>query len=157
MIPVHYIWLIGALILGAIELISPGLFFYLSFSAGCVVTAIASIWLPDMSTQLNTFFASSLAAFLLLNYWVKSRQAAFIPAAETNMDALKGKTAYISAELTGSNAGNIKIDGDTWTARTLDQKKLSKGDLVEVVGSKGCHVLVRHINLADKPQNHKSA
>ncbi len=69
------------------------------------------------------------------------------------MDALKGKVGFISSVSLRSRVGILKIDGDVWTARTVDGVELQKDAQVEVVGIKGCHVLVKELK---KQQNSTS-
>ncbi len=152
MITPIYTWLIVAIMLSAIEMLSPGLFFFLSFSLGALITAFLSLKF-GLSVQISVFLMSSFGSFLVLYQWLKKKQAQFSPATETNMDALKGKVGFISSVSLRSRVGILKIDGDVWTARTVDGAELQKDAQVEVVGIKGCHVLVKELK---KQQNSTS-
>ncbi|OGB97648.1 hypothetical protein A3F06_03915 [candidate division TM6 bacterium RIFCSPHIGHO2_12_FULL_36_22] len=145
MITPIYTWLIVAIMLSAIEMLSPGLFFFLSFSLGAFITAFLSLKFGALSVQLSIFLLSSFGSFLVLHQWLKRKQAQFRPATETNMDALRGKTGYISSVSTYSKDGILKIGGDIWTARAIDGSELRKGAQVEVIGIKGCHVQVKEL------------
>ena len=151
MISPIYTWLIVAIMLSVVEMLSPGLFFFLSFSLGALITAGMSLVFGTLAGQLNVFFVSSLVAFLVLHQWVKRRQGRFHPASETNMDALKGKKVHLASVSSHARTGSLRIDGDVWTARAIDNKQLQEGALVEVIGIKGCHVLVKTV---EKHTNH---
>ena len=145
MIASIYIWVIMAIALSIVEMLSPGLFFFLAFSLGALITGLFSLMDLSLSSMLNIFFASSFLAFIVLVKWVNRKQRLFHPATETNIDALKGKQGYISSISAQTRVGILKIDGDVWTARTIDNTVLSEGALVEIIATRGCHVIVQQV------------
>ena len=63
----------------------------------------------------------------ILLKWDKSKNI------DTNKNALIGKSGLVEEEIKQFGVGRVKIDGDFWQAKSLDNSFIQKGDFVEVV------------------------
>lgn len=64
----------------------------------------------------------------------------------TNVDKLIGKTGKVVEEIDNINArGKIKISGQIWTSRSVDEEILKMDQLVEVVMVEGVKLIVKKI------------
>ena len=62
---------------------------------------------------------------------------------ETNQGALIGRTGVVTEEINNKlNTGRIRIDGDDWKARIIDDGAIKLGEVVEVVGVKSIILIV---------------
>lgn len=135
------IWSIICGICIIFELTSPGFFFFLSFAFGSVAAAITSLLQLELSTQLIAFLLATFFSFLLLKYWVKTSSGPLLY--KTNVEALVGKKAIVLQDITSAKKGLVKIDGETWSARSVDNSWIQIGSMVEVVATHGSHVIVK--------------
>jgi membrane protein implicated in regulation of membrane protease activity len=73
-----------------------------------------------------------------------SRRLLSGPALRTGGAALVGKTAVVTERVANhESVGKVRIDGETWTARCLDEDcVLEPGTKVQVVDIKGATALV---------------
>ncbi len=65
---------------------------------------------------------------------------------KTNVDALIGKRGVIVKEIGSYNTGQVKVQGQIWTAKSPDFENLKCGDEVEVDGVEGVKLIVKKIN-----------
>jgi membrane protein implicated in regulation of membrane protease activity len=59
--------------------------------------------------------------------------------------SIKGKRAEVIEEIVPMHTGLIKIGGEIWSAKGLENSKYDVGTIVEVVDIIGCHCIVRLI------------
>ena len=120
-----FIWLavIGALVV--VELVTYGLYFA-ALAIAAVVPLVISLLGLDLWVQALGFLAASVVALVFVRPVIAKLQGTS-PEKLTNSAALIGKSAEVIEEVT-ELAGYVKVQGETWTART------SSG--VRAVGSK---------------------
>ncbi len=58
------------------------------------------------------------------------------------MYILVGQHAIVTSAITASHAGEIKVGGELWRARTQETEKLTVGDEVQIISVHGAHVMV---------------
>lgn len=68
--------------------------------------------------------------------------------ARTNIYALIGKHGLVILPLIPEKMGQIKIDGEIWSARLLKgiNQEIPAGALVEIVQVIGCHCVVKPLH-----------
>lgn len=145
------IWLIVALLFLIVELGNPGFFFFFSFFLGSLITAFSSPFISSSIGQLFIFLGGTVAAFLLLQLWIRSRSTRFTKKQETNIDALKGKRAVVVQTIESNKPGYISLFGVLWLARSINNKTITENKWVEIIDTQGAHVIVREIS--EKIQN----
>ena len=62
---------------------------------------------------------------------------------KSNFYALQGKKGTVVKIIKLDQTGQIKIDGQIWSARSLHLQLLEPGALVEVIRVSGCHCIVK--------------
>jgi membrane protein implicated in regulation of membrane protease activity len=138
-----FFWFGVSLFFLLLEMGSPGLFFFLSFFLGALVSGcVALIVTPSLIIQGVVFLGSSLAAFFVLHYWVKKgvRETAVH---KTNIFTLQGKHGLIIKEIRADEVGLVKVGGETWSARSVHNQPIKIGTKVTVVQVRGAHLIVR--------------
>lgn len=130
------IWLIlcGALLL--LELLTASLA-ALCGASGCVAAFLFAVFGASVEAQLMAAAVGTILALIFLSPQVnryRSRHRKDSPAMNTNMDALIGRTATLSRDITADAPGRVRIDGDNWQARSASGAPLPKGTMVKVTG-----------------------
>ena len=112
------IWLVAGVLLAAAEAMV-GEFFLLMLAGGALATAGFSA-----ATDLPIWVDAVVFGIVSLALVVGVRPALLRrfgapPLTPTNVAALPGKRALVLEEV-GEHSGQVKLDGDVWTARPLD-------------------------------------
>jgi membrane protein implicated in regulation of membrane protease activity len=110
-------WLVFAIILLVIEMITPGVFFFACLSAGGFVASLAAVIGAPAWLSWAVFFTSSiLLVFLvapLARRWMKRN-----PATPVGLDSLKGRSAHVIEAIDPiTGKGKVRIqNGAIWNA-----------------------------------------
>ncbi len=135
------VWVIVAVIfaIGEINTLS----FYLApFSAGALVAAgAAAAGAGDVIPWLVFIAVSALAMLLVRPIARQHRQTGSLLRSGTA--ALVGKHALVVSAIGGAeHVGEVKIDGEVWTAKGYEGEDIAAGRTVQVVEIKGATALV---------------
>lgn len=134
------LWLVVLLSLAAVETLTLDLFFAM-MAAGGLGALIAALAGAPFAVEVVVFCVVSVLMVVLvrpvaLNHLTKS------PADQrTNVDRLIGQSALTLGEVTG-DSGTVKLDGDTWSARTADGSSIAAGEQVSVTRIDGATAVV---------------
>lgn len=136
------VWLVVACGFGAAELIAgSGSFFLAPFAVGAVLAAAAAGTIGDTAAWV-VFVAASILTLLSVRPLVHRRLMSG-PALRTGGAALVGKHALVTERISNhEGVGQVRIDGEVWTARSLDDHVIEPGTSVEVVDIRGATALV---------------
>ena len=138
-------WLIVAVALGVAEAFSLTLAFGIFSAAALVAAVVAGAGAPFV-LQLLAFAAASMAGLLVVRP-IALRHASQPALTRDGTDALIGRTATVLEEIT-SEHGLIKLSGEQWSARPLDDHLVISVDAaVEVMEIKGATAIVYPSNL----------
>ncbi|MFB7998547.1 NfeD family protein [Streptomyces sp. NPDC056002] len=133
-------WLIGAAALG-IPLVITAMPEFGMLSAGAVAGAVTAGLGGGMVMQVLVFAAVSVALIAVVRP-IAARHSAQRPALATGIEALKGKQAVVVERVDGSG-GRIKLAGEIWSARSLDESEsYEPGRHVDVVDIEGATAIV---------------
>ena len=133
-------WLVAAAALGVAEFFTLTLAFGLLAAAAVVAAVVAGLGGPLLAQVLA--FAITGAAGLLIVRPIARRQMTHPPLVREGSDALIGKKAVVVEEVTGSQ-GLIKLSGEVWSARALDEDHvIPAGALVDVMEIEGATAIV---------------
>jgi len=133
-------WVGGALALGILEMLSLELVFIMAaggaLAGGIANAAGAELW-------LQIVVAAVVAALLLvtLRPWLLRHLRRRTPLVETNVSALVGRAAVVTATVTGET-GRVKLAGEVWSARTTADAPLPPGTEVTVTRIDGATAVV---------------
>lgn len=135
-----YVWLFAAGVLGVAEFFTLTLVFGLLAGAALVAAVVAGVGIGILGQLVALGVAA--AAGLLLARPVALRHMAQHPLMRDGSDALIGKRAEVLQEVTGTR-GLIKLSGEQWSARTLDEGQvIPVGALVDVMEIEGATAVV---------------
>lgn len=138
-----YGWLVIALFL-IMEMGSPGFFFFISFFAGALGSAVASLFLLSFFVQTIVFLCVTSGSFVFLRYWVKKQM---IPrhVFPTNVYALQGKRGYVIKKIEQDFSGQVKVRGQVWSAQSYNNQIIEKNSAVEIIDIRGVHLIVKKL------------
>lgn len=140
-----YIWLIAAIIFCAAEILYNG-FFIIWFAIGSLAALITSFITPNLVIQTIVFL---LISFILLITLTKriTQKLSNKDSIATNINGLIGKKGIVIETIGKNNLepGLVKLDGETWSATSLNDEAIEKGTLVEVSDIKGVRLIVTAI------------
>ncbi|GAA4892822.1 membrane protein implicated in regulation of membrane protease activity [Stackebrandtia albiflava] len=136
------IWLLVAIGLGIAELFTLS-FVLLMLGGGAVAAAIAAALGAPVEIQALVFTVVSILALVVVRPVARRmRENRTDPAAGIGLQALEGGSALV-LERTDNHNGLIKIDGETWTARSFDgDQVLEPGEEVKIVEIRGATAMV---------------
>ncbi len=139
-----FVWLLIAAVSALIEIVlSPGLFYFLSFSIGLFGAALGAYFGLGITTEFMLFFGISVVSFLLLTRLVKRVSKDTLH--KSNVYALQGKKGVVTETISSCKKGWVKIEGEIWSAASVDEGMIEKGEMVEILGSAGSHLKVKKI------------
>lgn len=141
-------WLIVALISLVLEMTSPGLFLFLSFTIGACAGAMTS-WLDySFNVQLLSALITTFVAFLVLTLVLRKTNYLDTTHGHTsNVYAMQGKKGLVIQAIKKGAPGQVKVAGELWTARCQNASEINEGSWVEVVRVQGAHVVVKKLEV----------
>jgi membrane protein implicated in regulation of membrane protease activity len=129
----YQIWLIAAIILVIIELLTAG-FGVICFAIGALFSALSAYFGLGLLWQLLVFAVTSVLTFIFLRPVMIKLLERKSKDVKTNADALIGKTALVSETIDATqNTGRVAVDGDDWKAVSADGSIINKGEKVKIV------------------------
>lgn len=139
--PAAVLWLISALVLAGAEALT-GHLFLVMLGGGALAAALTS-WLTDAPAWVNgaVFLVVSVLLVVLVRPPLRQRLTpAEVP--RMGIEALQGKHALVLERVARDN-GRVKLDGQVWTARPLnDGDVYEAGDSVTVMQIAGATAVV---------------
>ena len=138
-----YVWLILAGIFLIGEVLTSG-FLIFWFSLGSLIAMIVSLFIPNVTVQTAIFLISSVILILATKPLIK--KFANTKTVKTNAQAIIGKKGLVTKDINSIKAtGQVKIEGELWSAIGKDDMDIPKGTEVEVNEIKGVKVIVTPI------------
>ncbi|MFJ9107202.1 NfeD family protein [Streptomyces sp. NPDC102283] len=135
-----FAWLLAAAALGVAEFFTLTLVFGLLAGAALVAAVVAGVGIGLLG-QLVALGLAAVAGLALVRP-VALRQMKGTPLTREGSDALIGKRAEVVREVTATH-GLIKVSGEEWTARALDENQvIPVGALVDVMEIEGATAVV---------------
>jgi membrane protein implicated in regulation of membrane protease activity len=136
-------WLGLAVALGVLELFSLDLIL-LMLAAGAIVGMVVSLTGADLWVQVIAAVVASVAALGVVRPSVVKRLHTG-PNLVLGHDALVGRQGLVVEEVS-SQAGQIRVGGEIWTARPYDDDQvIPVGAKVDIFQIKGATALVHHV------------
>ena len=134
------IWLVIAGVCLVIEIMTTGfLVFWLAI--GALISMIVSLFTNSILIQTAVFVISSAILIFATKPFVK--KFAKTKNVKTNAFSIIGQNGIVTKEIDSINSkGQVKIDGETWSAVGKDDMDIPKGTEVEVLEIKGVKAVV---------------
>ncbi|MGA7050240.1 MAG: NfeD family protein [Mycobacterium sp.] len=138
--PIALSWLIFALALGVAEALTGDMFMLML--GGGALAASATAWLTNWPILGDGAVFLVVSLLLVLVVRPALRRQLTPKAVPTGIQALEGKKAVVLHRVAGDQ-GRIKLDGQVWTARPLEEGDVYEpGDSVTVLRIDGATAVV---------------
>ncbi len=138
-----YIWLIVIIVMSILEACTAQLV-SIWFVIGAVVSLIVSIFSTSVTLQIIVFIAVTLLMLFLTRPFVKKLFS--FKKEDTNSGRYIGKTGIVVKTINNEiGEGQVNIFGSIWTARSVDDSIIAKGENVKVESIQGVKVLVKKL------------
>ncbi len=133
-------WLIFLAVFLLIEILTLGLT-TIWFAGGALIAFILSLFIDNLWIEITVFFVIS---FLLLLFTRPLVLKYFNPRREkTNYESLIGKFALVTDTINNlGSMGSVKINGQEWSARSLNEETIEKGSYVKIHRISGVKLIV---------------
>ena len=145
-IPMPFIWLIVAVLLGIMEAVTVSLI-SVWFAIGALAAIIPAYFGVPFWGQILVFLAVSAIAFAFTKRFFKD--VVKVKKQPTNSDGLIGTDGIVTAEINNlEGAGKVYISGLTWSARSKNGETIPEGAVVTVDKIEGATLVVEVKELA---------
>lgn len=139
------IWLIVAGVFFVAEIFTTG-FLVFWFGLGSIFAMITSFFIQDIIVQTTVFLITSVififATRPLINKFLKTKTVS------TNVFSVVGKHGIVLQELNSiEGTGQIKLNGEVWSAEEINGKNVPKDAEVVVVKISGVKAIVSVVKL----------
>lgn len=141
-------WLIAAGIFFITEIFTVGfLIFWLGVAA--LITMIVSFFTSNITIQTSVFVVSSILLVFLTKPFVKKvSKKDTVP---TNVFSIIGKKAIVIKDINCiEGTGQIKVNGEVWSAEGINGTDIPKNSEVEIIEVKGVKAIVEPLKIAFK-------
>lgn len=131
------LWLIATAILLVLELLT-GFVATFCLAVGCLVAALLAFSGAGLELQLAGVVIGTIMSFVFFAPFIRKlrpkSKGGKKQSYNSNMDALIGRTAVLDNAIPAGGMGRLRIDGDSWQARSVDGTAIPTGAKVEVLG-----------------------
>jgi membrane protein implicated in regulation of membrane protease activity len=135
------IWVVAAVVLVIVEATTTA-FVAIYFGFAALVTAMAAVVGLPVALQLVVFGVASVGSMVLTRPALR-QAAGRTTGIRTGVDAMQGRIGVVVRPIAELDAGQVKIGGETWTARSFyDGESIPEGARIEVVRVEGVTALV---------------
>jgi membrane protein implicated in regulation of membrane protease activity len=139
--PAWQLWILAAIIAGALEIALPG-FVMLWFSAGALVASLAAALGLGVNLQIALFTLVSVALFGASRTIFKKALMRNAANMKLGVEAMVGQEAVVTEALSEGHGGTVRINGELWSARSLGGG-VTEGEVVIVEQVEGLKLWVR--------------
>jgi membrane protein implicated in regulation of membrane protease activity len=139
-------WLILLAVLIFIEIITLGLT-TIWFAGGALVAFIVSMFVDNLMLEIILFLVVSIALLyftrpLVIKYFNPKR-------VKTNYEGVIGKDAMVIIKIDNMRAeGQVIVDGQEWSARSMDGSIIEEGTKVRIHSISGVKLIVTKVKTA---------
>jgi len=134
------IWLIIAILFFILEMMGPG-FLLFWVGVGALITMVVSLFVDSLVVQIGVFTISSILLLFCTRPFVKkfTKHDTTI----TNANSIIGKKAIVTKEINSlKGTGQIKINGEAWSAKSSNEDIIEEGAKVTVLNINGVKAIV---------------
>ncbi len=133
-----WIWMAAAVVFLIIELLTPTLIF-VSFAIAAAIAGIYAQLNPtEYYWQIGIFI---IATVVLLPLSRKAAKKLVKPSDDSNVDAMIGKLALVTAAIDPDHGGKVRFEGEIWQA--LAEEAIEENAKVRIVAVTGTRVRVQ--------------
>jgi len=143
LVPVRWIWVALTILLTIIEAFTLGLT-TIWFAIAALVMVFLSFLPLQLVFQIMIFLV--ISAVLLIFTRPVAIKKLKIGRVKTNVDNLIGKHALVIRQISEFEKGEVKLNGQLWSARSENDAVIAEGTKCEVVRIEGVQAVVRIVN-----------
>ena len=137
-------WLIIAGLFFVGEIATVG-FLIFWFGVGALIAMLVSFFTSNIIIQTTIFVISSTILIFATKPFVK--KFADVKKTNTNVYSIIGKTALVIKTIDPIHSvGQIKINGEVWTAESENNQVIDEGSEVEILEIKGVKAIVKLVD-----------
>lgn len=137
------VWTILAILFAVVEGFTLGLT-SIWFSAGALIALVAAgLGLPVFAQIVVFVLCSGLMVVYTRPLAIKVFK---IGSHKTNVDSLIGKTGIVTKSISEFEVGHVKVKGQIWSAKSLNNIQLEDGQKVVVIKIEGVKLFVEKFN-----------
>jgi membrane protein implicated in regulation of membrane protease activity len=139
----HWIWVILMVILAVIEAFTLGL-----TTIWFAIAALVMVFLSFLPIPFIVQFFIFLAISAVLLFFTRPIAIEKFKAGreKTNVDSLVGQHALVMKKITEFDKGEVKLNGQIWSAKTEGGAEINEGTKCEVIRIEGAHAVVKSID-----------
>lgn len=138
---IYYIWLIFACFFLVLEIFTES-FFVCWFGVGALVSMLISFITPE--NYILQIIVGAAVSVILIFFTKKFVKKVGPPDVPSNVYTILGKKAVVITEIdNASGKGQIKVDGDIWSAKSENGEKIAANSNVEILRVDGVKVIVK--------------
>jgi membrane protein implicated in regulation of membrane protease activity len=135
------VWIVLGVLLAVAEIFTATLFLIM-FAVGAFAAAGAAALGAGVGVQALVFAATSALTVFAVRPMIKKHTALGADDTPMGVEAMEGSTALV-LEQVDADSGVVKIDGETWRARSFDATQvIEPGERVRVMQVKGATAMV---------------
>jgi len=136
------IWIIIGIACVIIEIFTPG-FFFMSIGMSTILTGLFALVVSNVFIQAIIFIIISFLIFI--NMKKLSKKIFKTTDKPTNVYALIGKKGMVTKDITKTTRGYVKINGEIWSAISVNEDDIEKDSIVVVRKVEGNQVIVEKL------------
>jgi membrane protein implicated in regulation of membrane protease activity len=140
---IWWYWVLLGLALAAIELATPGGFFFIFFAVGALLVGVID-WsgiVESDAVEWTLFTAVSLASLALFRRPLLRRMNR--SGVNDAVDSLVGELAVVAEAIPPGQYGRAQLRGSSWTARNVGASPVAAGERSRVVAVRGLELDIR--------------
>ena len=136
-----WLWITVFIITIIVELATPSALVSIWFSLGALISLVLSFFDVSLWIQLIVFIVASAISLVILRP-IAARHAK-VHTVATNYDAVVGKIAVVTEEITPNKWGHVSVQGVDWSAKGQDEITIETGTKVKVLAVEGVKLIVK--------------
>lgn len=135
-------WLIASGIFFIAEILTTGfLIFWLGVAS--LITMIVSLFTSNLFIQSLIFVCCSAILIPITKPFLNKFVSKTVTTTKTNVFSMIGKKALVIEDINSiNNSGQIKVNGEIWSADSIDHANIEKGTEVEIKKIEGVKAIV---------------
>ena len=142
--PVQWVWVALVILFTLIEVFTLGLT-TVWFAIAALIMVFLSLLQISLSVQILIFLG--ISALLLIFTRPLAVKKFKMGREKTNADSLVGKHALVIKAISEFEKGEVKINGQIWSARAENNAEIAAGAKCEVLRIEGVRLIVRNLEV----------
>lgn len=140
---IWWYWILLGFVLAAIELATPGGFFFIFFAVAALLVGLIEVAgvLEADSIQWGLFSAMSIACLVFFRKPLLERMNR--GEVKEAVDSLVGELATATDAIPAGQYGRAELRGSAWTVRNVDAQAVEPGERCRVVAVRGLELDIR--------------